>query len=188
MNTLSIPKLKQKANVYISEDDIEFYLGKEGRNKIIKYSDIDEYKTLNDLLPENIDYKIILLESTLNSGHWVAILRDHNVIEYFNSYGSPISFELDLNTPQLNEELDQNIKHLNVLLTKSLNDFKIIYNTKQFQRLANNIGNCGRWVILRIILFLKNHMNIHQFIDFIDRASKKFNLDKDLLVTFLIYE
>ena len=188
MDTIDIRALKRKAKVYISEDDIEFFLGREAREKVIKYSDLEEYKTIEELLPENIDYVIILIESSYNSGHWVLLLRNYSTIEYFNSYGSPISFEIDLNSERLNDSLDQNVKYLNILLTKALKRFKIVYNRKDFQKMDDNIATCGKWIILRVILFLKNRMNIHQFINFVDKATKKFKLPPDLLITFLVSE
>ena len=42
---------------------------------------------LTHLLPKPTDYCIILYESELNSGHWVALLRYDNIFEYFDPYG-----------------------------------------------------------------------------------------------------
>ena len=48
--------------------------------KIIKYADL-EYFNFNQLLPKNKSYLIVLLESELNKGHWVCLLRYNNTIE-----------------------------------------------------------------------------------------------------------
>ena len=50
--------------------------------KIIKYSELSEYSTVQDLLPKLLDYVVILYEDTINSGHWVGLLRYENLYEF----------------------------------------------------------------------------------------------------------
>ena len=54
--------------------------------KIIKYADLDNYDDIYMLLPNRMDFCFILTESKLNSGHWTLLIRDDNIIEYFDSY------------------------------------------------------------------------------------------------------
>jgi len=82
----------------MTDSDLQRYLGAPSSKYIVKYSDLDNYNTINDLLPKEKDFKIILTEQEFNNGHWTCIMRykddDKDVIEYFNSYGSKPSYEL----------------------------------------------------------------------------------------------
>jgi len=55
--------------------------------KIVKYADLDQYETIYDLLPNQMDFVFLLTESELNSGHWTLIIRDGTKFEYYDSYG-----------------------------------------------------------------------------------------------------
>ena len=63
--------------------------------KILKYSELKNYVTIDELLPAVNSFFICLLEEELNSGHWVCCLRLGDGLFYFNSYG--IKFDLDIN-------------------------------------------------------------------------------------------
>jgi hypothetical protein len=56
--------------------------------KIIKYADLDNYEDIYMLLPNRMNFCFILTESELNSGHWTLLIRDDNMFEYFDSYGT----------------------------------------------------------------------------------------------------
>ena len=57
----------------LSDDDLRRVLGDD--LKILKYSDLDNYNDLDELLPNPVDYCIILYEERLNSGHWVCLCK-----------------------------------------------------------------------------------------------------------------
>ncbi len=171
----------------ISETDIMNYFGYNVKNDIITYSQLDEYKSIEELLPESKSWKIILIEEKEYFGHWVLILRYNNTIEFFNSYGTSPSYELDLIPDKQNEILGQDEKYLNKLLNIALGKFKIIYNKKRFQRLENNINTCGRWVILRIIMLENFNMDLNKFIIFMDNLKKPYKLNYDQLVSMIIF-
>jgi len=40
------------------------------------------------LLPDRMDFCFILTESEENSGHWTSLIRDDDVLEYYDSYGT----------------------------------------------------------------------------------------------------
>ena len=72
----------------LSDTDFERYFGSGVKQKIIKYSDLAHYPTMQDLLPEEKDYRIVLTENKPNSGHWCALLRNGNNYEWWDSYDS----------------------------------------------------------------------------------------------------
>lgn len=186
-NPLKISKrqLNKKMKIYTSNDDITRYFGQGYDKDIIKYSELSNYKNIDQLLPGQYNSKIILLEDKLNSGHWVAIIKYDNTIEYFNSYALFPSAELDGNTYLKNKQLDQDTKYLNQLFTKALDKYRIIYNKKQFQKFDPNIATCGRWCILRILM-AREGLNLKEFIAFINDLTMKFKLSGDQLVTLLV--
>lgn len=179
-------EIDKEMKEYMSDSDISHYLGKNFKKDIIKYSEMEKYNTIDEMLPKNNTYKIILLEETYNSGHWVAILRYNNTIEYFNSYGLKPSVELDGNSYLKNKQLNQDVKYLNILLNKELGKKNIIFNKIKFQKYDPNIATCGRWCVLRCLMFKKYKMDLPQFIKFIDDLKNHFNLSSDQLVTLLV--
>jgi hypothetical protein len=170
----------------ISETQLLQYFGYNISDDIITYSQLDDYKTIEELLPNNYDYKIILIEESKNNGHWVLLTRYGNVIEYFNSYGAAPSYEIDLLDNQRNIELDQDDKYLNKLLTLGLDKFKIIYNKKRFQKLEDGINTCGRHCILRLLMLLNFKMDLERYIEYMENLKKKFKMDYDQLVSMII--
>ena len=76
-----IDKYKKSLSVMISSDDFSRFLDDVGSNKILKYSELQKYNTMDELLPEKTDYKIILTESQINSGHWCCILKYNDTID-----------------------------------------------------------------------------------------------------------
>lgn len=187
-NPLKIDKiqLKKKMKEYTSDSQLEKFFGPGFNKDIIKYSDIEDYKTIDQLLPGKRNFKIILLESSFNSGHWVCVLKYGDTIEYFNSYGVQPSKELDYNTELVNKQLDQDVKYLNILFNKALNKYNIVYNKRKFQKVSPEIATCGNWCIIRGIMFKEADMDLYQFISFIDEAERKFKLNGDQLVTLLV--
>lgn len=181
-----INKIKERMATNIGDDDLKKYFGPSINDHIIKYSDLVNYNSIEELLPNHRSYKIILIEDKINSGHWVLLIRFNNEIEFFNSYGLKPSSEIDFIGHIQNWFLGQDIKHLNILLNKARNKFKIIYNKKRFQVLKNGINTCGRWIILRLIMLLFFNMNLYDFNLFIDKLKEKYNYPTDVIVTMLI--
>ena len=61
---MDIVKLIHRA---LSDEDIRHILG--GRRKILKYGELSKFGELDDLLPDLLDYAIVLYEEKENSGH-----------------------------------------------------------------------------------------------------------------------
>ena len=71
---MGITKTIHKA---LSDKDIRDILGY--KSKIIKYAELSNYNTFSELLPELVDYVVILYEGHFNSGHWVGLLKYYNI-------------------------------------------------------------------------------------------------------------
>ena len=76
----------------LSDGDINNVLGK---FTPMLYSDLKNYSFIEELLKKDYDWRVILLETKQNNGHWVCIMRVANdKYIYFNSYGD--SYNKDL--------------------------------------------------------------------------------------------
>ena len=183
-------EIKRRLTDMISDDDITKYLDKEGHQKIIKYSDLKTYKNIDELLPKFNDYKIILIESEVNSGHWTVVLKykikDQPVIEYFNSYGMKMGSDLNFISYYMNKLLGQGKNDLDNLLDTGKDQYSIIYNKKRFQSSNPKINTCGRWCLLRIIMMKHYHMDLYEFINFIEQLKDKYDYEADIVCASLM--
>ena len=155
--------LKKKLSYSFSDSDIKKYLGESC--KIIKYGDLDNYSSLEELLPNDTDFVVILLETKKNTGHWTALLRYNNIFEWFDSYGLGPDKELTF-IPDIMRRMFDEVEHE---LTKMLNDtpLPVIYNDKDLQSHKDFVCTCGRWVCLRILKLLRDNYNLKQFLDYL---------------------
>jgi ActR/RegA family two-component response regulator len=88
MNKDDATEIKQRVSIPMSDADLEKYTGVKPE-EILKYSDLKNYASIRELLPNDQDFKIILIEQRSNIGHWVTVMRYGTTCEYFNSYGKP---------------------------------------------------------------------------------------------------
>lgn len=151
-----------------------------GQDKIIKYSELKNYNSLDELLPNTFDYKIILLETARNTGHWTCVIRMNYIIECFNSYGIPIDKEFGFIPDVIERMLGQSKRFLSNLIKKD-NTFKIVNNTYEFQSQQDHIATCSRWCILRIELARMGYA-LQNFINMIDKQVEKTEIPPDILV------
>ena len=204
MNSISISTIKDEVKVIdpneqqiiknqitkaTSDSELIATLGSQFRNDIIVYSDLQNYKTIQELLPTNKSFKIILIRETENSGHWTCLMRYNKTIEFFNSYGLFPSVDLKYIDQNENNRLGQNNKWLNILLKKAYDDgFTVIYNKKKFQKMSNtiDISTCGLHVCLRLLMLLKYNYTLSQYIKFMDELKKTSRLNYDELVSLII--
>lgn len=128
----------------------------ENKTKIITYSDLAKYNTIEDVLaPHNS--VIILYLTKENYGHWVALFVDPNdekgkTLEFFDSYAIPIDGELSLVPENFRNVSNQDFPHLTYLINMSNNFTTILYNKEKLQKFKKNINTCGRWAGMRIAM------------------------------------
>jgi len=166
----------------MSDDAIRRYLPDA---RIMKYSEFKNYKSIDDILPNNKDYVIILNEiGRPNNGHWTAICKFNNSIQYFDPYGDKPSSTLKLNDPNLNNILGQNKAYLN----KLINDFKgdTYYNDFRYQELENDVNTCGRHTCFFILSMLKRNYNLNQYYKFMNKLKDNSDEDFDTIVSYMI--
>lgn len=167
----------------LSDADIREFLD---HPMILKYSDLANYPTLHDVLPEVGSYCFLLYESSLNNGHWTVILRpEEGIVEYFDSYGGYVDDPLRWTDNSTQVGLGVSKPYLSILLRKTPEE--VIYNKTKFQKDGPNINDCGRWCILRVVTMMYG-LNLKDFKEFVEERVKKNKISPDQLVTDIIHQ
>ena len=151
--------------------------------RILKYSELANYNIIDDLLPYNKSYFVLLIEKKLNEGHWVCVLRQDDKIEFFDSYGGYPSSQLEWSKKN-NYKLGQNRKWLNILFDNSPLD--VIYNKIKFQSTNDDINTCGRHCICRIKSMLMNNIDLDDYHKLLENIRDDTGLTFDEIVSIYI--
>lgn len=137
----------------LSGDKIKDLLEDDAKVRIVRFSDLYKYKSLKELLPKKNSFVVIFLETeSYSRGHWVSLFRYNNSFEFFDSYGLTEKQDYSLIPNSTKKELNEKN-----YLKKLFNNNLVIENTKDFQKWDDKIETCGRWVVIRIYLFLKRY-------------------------------
>lgn len=190
--TLNKVEINEDIPELISDADIRGYFGQKFNSKILKYGELEKYKSIDQLLRGDKNFIILLIEDQQNSGHFVCLLKYTSkrykkpVIEYFDSYGKPPSFHIKNLSEVINDQLNQDELWLDKLLNKALRKYTIIYNKCKFQEVKTNVNTCGKYCILRCILLQYRNYDLVQYINFMNRMKKKYNLSYDQIASWLI--
>jgi hypothetical protein len=155
--------------------------------KIVKYADLDQYSDIYQLMPNRMDFVFLLTESEKNSGHWTLLIRDDNVFEYYDSYGTSPKSILDYIPSFKNKQLGNNYSEdLGKMIRSIKPTDKFIYNKIKFQKEQEGINTCGRWVIARLSLFLSDDLNLKEFTKLMKTKAKNLKMTLDEFITFLV--
>lgn len=173
-------EIKDRISKPLTDADIEKHTG---LKEVIKYSDLKNYNSIEDLLPTDKSYVIILIEDRLNSGHWVAVMRYNKTIEYFNSYGAKWDTDWKFINRMVRMILGENTNEMTRLMDKASADgWTTIWNKHRFQKLSSQIQTCGRWCVLRIEM-MKMGYTLSEFYDFIKKREKESGEKTDFIVS-----
>ena len=170
-------KIKRLLHIAMSGDDIEKQLP---NVQIIKYNQLDNYHSIDNLL-SNQNMTVILVETQINSGHWMCVLKYNNIVEVFDSYGLPIDDGLKYVNLKMRNELDELVPELSLMLDKC--PYKVIYNKTDLQEWDPDIRTCGRHVCLRLKM---KHLNLPQYIKWMTNEAKKRKMSYDEVACFYI--
>jgi len=141
--------LKRLKDIALSDKDVMKLV--KGHAKVVLYSDLHKYKTLEQLL-QPYGACFLLYEWQPGNGHWVAIIRhDKDTVEHFDPYGVFLDDELKWVPSDMKNKLNENYPYLTRLFYNS--KFKnLTYNEHKFQKHGDGIKTCGRWSSMRILL------------------------------------
>lgn len=173
-----IQHYKKELGRMFSDSDFARYFGD---GKVIKYSDLANYSNINELLPNDKDFRVILVESSVNQGHWVCVMKYGDIIEYFNSYGTKPEYDFRFIPTMVKHLLGQGGNLLTKLLKTKGKDQKIYYNKKKFQEINDGVNTCGRWCIARILAMLVGY-ELDDFINKVNQKEEELEKPTDILV------
>lgn len=155
MQKLNKEELKREP---MDDGDIRHYLGNESR--IISYSDLNNFNTIEEILPRNKTYFILLYQlDSPSSGHWAIISRMNDIFEYFCSYGKLPDY------PILHWAIDE-FKNVPLKLSSLLDHstLPVVYNSICFQNSKNKqISTCGGFVVFRALTMLEFDATLGKF-------------------------
>eukprot|EP01040_Poterioochromonas_malhamensis_P018552 gene18552-21693_t len=132
----------------VSNYDIENQFDHSKNIKILLYSDLNDINELTDLVPFTSSACFILLKTSENSGHWICIARDENMIYYFDSYGVKPDGELSRISSGARYMLHENQKALTRLIRTIPKNMNFEYNKTRFQKYSPSINTCGKWTTI----------------------------------------
>ena len=184
----NLERYKHLVSEPMSNSELELYFGSGYESEIMMYKDLANFGSIDELLPKDIDYRIILIETSPNVGHWVLILKYKDTVEYFNSYGVNGDVQKNSLIPKkMNIFLGQKKDYLTDLMKKSDSKYKLIHNKTKFQKNSPDVATCGRHIALRIICCEKMFMNLKEYTDFVKGSCKMYNCNPDELVCMYIH-
>lgn len=172
-------KLKQM----LSNDDFHTYIkDPDLQDKIITYKELKNFNTISDLLPNNFDYKILLIETKRNEGHWTVLVRKDDNIFWCDSYGMQPDEELKMIPMFIRMMLGQENDEVKRLLkTATQEGFTVNKNQFDFQADKPNINTCGRWVLF-FIECIKEGMDFNQMMNLVEKRETITGKPSDVLV------
>jgi len=161
--------MTSKINIPLSNQKICNALGV-AEDDVLLYKELHKFDTVEQLF-EKYQFRIILIETKPNSGHWVSLLKDGDTYIFFDSYGYSPDYELNL-IPKL-QRLLLGEDHREI--TRLCRGKKIIHNKIRFQ--GANSSTCGRYNILWIEMW-KMNFSLPEFQSFLKRNKGDMSYDE----------
>jgi hypothetical protein len=161
-------------NIPLTDSKVRQALGLDTR--IIKYSELKNYATIEDLLPNVGNFFILLLEEDMNKGHWTCMMKTPKEYYYFNSYGKKYDADLSVIPMCIRRILGQDQKEI----TRLLGDNECKYNTVKFQGDKSQV--CGRFCVLTITYVCMLGFSPDEFVKFLEKEKEETNKSYDTIV------
>jgi hypothetical protein len=134
-----------------SIDDIRNLVG---NINMVKFSDLDEYKSVEELLPKQKDAIVIFWEiESINVGHWTALCRLNQTYIFYDSYGNTLQEDFSYIPISLRSQLGIEKDYLKELLKGK----HVITNHVDYQKMKDGVDTCGRFVAMFLYIFKKGY-------------------------------
>jgi len=131
-------------DVPMSSEDMQRWLP---GTPVLVYSDLAQYKTIDDALGARKQMVFLYLTSKMY-GHWVCVFRRGKTVHVFDSLGYVPDDELSFIPEHFRRVSNQQRPHLSYLLDSS--PYRIEYNEWALQKDSPKIATCGRHCIVRL--------------------------------------
>jgi hypothetical protein len=151
--------------------------------KIIKYSELNNIKSIDELLPKNKSYFFMLIEDSPSKGHWVAVNRINDELEFFDSYGGQPDSQLKWIGMEERVGLGQASKRLTELFKDS--GMEVNYNPVKYQEKGDDIQTCGRHCCLRIKMMLEGK-DLDAYNNYMEALKHSSGMNYDEIASFFI--
>jgi hypothetical protein len=135
----------------LSDDDIRNFF--KSKIKIVKYSDLKDMQSIDDLLEPHMRCIILFEISAINSGHWTLLQQCYDTkkkkpyILFFDSYGYSPENEISVISPEFRKYSDQERGYLLKLLYEQPQE--VHYNNYRLQKIKKNINTCGKYCCVK---------------------------------------
>ena len=136
--------------------EVEAYaLGDDDLQKILPNSHIftspylKQVKDIDEIFDDEGRALMLYLTEDKHTGHWVALLRYPDHIEFFDPYGERPDHELTWLGMGKRVELEEGKPLLSKLLREK--GLPVVYNKHQFQQDGADIATCGRHSACRLL-------------------------------------
>lgn len=152
-------------NIPLSGIDIKKLLG--GKVKVILYSDLINYSSLDELLHPYGCVVILYMQKKIKNGfygHWCCIFKiNDNEVEFFDPIGVWIDSEID-GRLESSFRKENNLEYplLSYLIYYTGLKYKLYYNHIRFQN--RNTSTCGRHCVIRL---RNRNMKLEDYEDYI---------------------
>jgi hypothetical protein len=177
--------IKNEMKKMIASNEFSKMLGRGVR--VMKYSELESYDDLNQIITDQKGYIILLIETEQNTGHYTALLKyNPKQFEFFDSYGLGPDQEFHFISMKIQTILDESF-HILTQLFKFLtqNNGTYSYNRMHLQQMKPDINTCGRWTCLRIFYFMKYNYSLTDFQKFMIEKKKQSGMSYDEIVTIM---
>jgi hypothetical protein len=172
---------RKKLAQMMSNDDFEKYLP-DARENLITYKELRNFKTMGELLEKKFDYKILLIETQRNQGHWCVLVRRDNDVFWCDSYGMTPKESIGMIPSFVRKMLGQENDEVKRLYKSAREEgFTVHENEFEFQADTSNINTCGRWVLF-FINCIKEGMGFREMEALIEKQEAKTGKPSDVLV------
>ncbi len=152
-----IPTFKEKMNRGRSIEKIRQYpLGDDDLRRVLgddiaihNYPDLERMTSADQLFDARGRAILLFPNASPTVGHWTALLRRPEGIEFFDPYGEPPEAAKGGMSRARLESLDIESPHLTRLLRAS--GRPVFYNTYPFQKDRADVATCGRHAAVRLL-------------------------------------
>lgn len=138
--------------------------------KLLKYTDLYKYRTIEEVFGNYKKVIILYLIQSNTSGHWTCLFKNKKGINFFDSYGVPVDYEMELLSPAKRKRLNQEQDYLNNMLKHK----RVIFNNITYQ--DRDTATCGCFVSHRLYY---SHLDNYQYLDLFFKSEQ----DPDDLVS-----
>ncbi len=142
--------------------------------KVVLYEDLIDYESIEDLL-HPYGAVFLLYQQAPTFGHWVALIKRKDEIEFFDPLAYFIDAQLAWTKPKMRAQLNMDYPYLTRLLLDAPRKYALIYNEHKFQKNKPGTATCGRWAATRIA------MKDYSLTEFVEMFDLKKGLNDELV-------